>query len=224
MKLERVERLNLTLSAGAVAATWAFASPHVASSLAIGAALEAMNFGALHRSARLYLGGGVRGAGPWLAVFSTRFVLLAAGILIAVQAGAHPVALLCGLSIAVPAVLIDAWLHRPHYDPASQAEWDVPPPDDESWDRFSIWRPWEQGEAGEAESENEGGDGDAAGRAPRREDRARRATLMADAADAITQTVGVDVAATDSAEHAEDAQRDRPTTTEEEDQAGQTNR
>ena len=191
MKLERVERLNLTLSAGAVAATWAFASPHVASSLAIGAALEAMNFGALHRSARLYLGGGVRGAGPWLAVFSTRFVLLAAGILIAVHAGAHPVALMCGLSMAIPAVVIDAWLHRPHYDPASQSEWDVPPPEDESWDRYSIWRPWELGaaEADGAEGEEHGATG---GSEPAD---IERATIMADAAAAITSTVSVDLAA-----------------------------
>lgn len=193
MKLERVETLNLTLSAGAVAATWAFASPHVASSLAIGAVLEAMNFGALHRSARLYLGGGVRGAGPWLAVFSTRFVLLAAGILIAVHAGAHPVALMCGLSIAIPAVVIDAWLHRPHYDPASQTEWDVPPPDDESWDRYSIWRPWESTAANEEQDEREREEGGATGRAEPED--IERATIMADAAAAITRTVGVDLGA-----------------------------
>lgn len=214
MKLERVERVNLTLSAGAVAATWAFASPHVAFSLAVGAALEAMNFGALHRSARIYLGGGVRGAGPWLAVFSTRFVLLAAGILLAVQAGAHPVALLCGLSLAIPAVLIDAWLHRPHYDPASQGAWQVPPPDDESWDRFSIWRPWELGEA-----EEEGGD--AGNRGPLRAERAGRATLMADATDAITRTVGVDVAARHGAD---EANRAEPATIDEEARTGHTNR
>jgi len=143
MKLERVERLNLTLSAGAVAATFAFASPHVASSLAIGAALEAMNFGALVRGARIYLGGGEQGSGPWLALFSVRFVLLGAGIVRAMQAGAHPVALLCGLSIAIPTVLIDSWMNRPRIDPDAPGagEWQVPAPDDESWDRYSIWRP-----------------------------------------------------------------------------------
>ena len=146
MKLERVERLNLTLSAGAVAATFAFASPHVASSLAIGAALEAMNFGALIRGARIYLGGGEQGSGPWLALFSVRFILLGAGIVLAMQAGAHPVALVCGLSIAIPTVLIDGWLNRPAIDPEAPAEggwgeWSVPPPEDESWDRYSIWRP-----------------------------------------------------------------------------------
>ncbi len=141
MKLERVERLNLTLSAGAVAATFAFASPHVATSLAIGAALEAMNFGALVRGARIYLGGGEQGSGPWLALFSVRFVLLGVGIVLAMNAGAHPIALICGLSIAIPAVLIDGWLNRPEFDAASAGEWSVPPPDDESWDRYSIWRP-----------------------------------------------------------------------------------
>ena len=185
MKLERVERLNLTLSAGAVAATWAFASPHVASSLALGAALEAMNFGALYRSAQIYLGGGVRGAGPWLAVFSTRFVLLAAGILIAVHWGAHAVALMCGLSIAIVAVVIDAWFHRPEFDPAQAAEWAVPPPDDESWDRYSIWRPWEL-ETAKEEDEND--EGQAA-------ESDERATIMADAASALADTVSVDLTA-----------------------------
>lgn len=153
MKLERVERLNLTLSAGAVAATFALASPHVASSLAIGAALEAMNFGALVRGARLYLGGGEQGSGPWLALFSVRFVLLGAGIVLAMQAGAHPIALLCGLSIAIPTVLIDAWLNRPAIDADAPGagEWTVPPPDDESWDRYSIWRPSAADEAPAAE-------------------------------------------------------------------------
>ncbi len=144
MKLERVERLNLTLSAGAIAATFALASPHVASSFAVGAALEAMNFGALIRGARVYLGGGGQGSGPWLALFSVRFVLLGVGIVLAMQAGAHPVALLCGLSIAIPAVLIDGWLNRPQFDALAARhaeEWQVPPPDDESWDRYSIWRP-----------------------------------------------------------------------------------
>lgn len=141
MKLERVERLNLTLSASAVAATFAFASTHVASSLAVGAALEAMNFGALVRGARMYLGGGEQGSGPWLALFSVRFVLLGAGIVLAMQAGAHPVALVCGLSIAIPTVLIDGWLNRPKDDPDAHGEWQVPQPDDESWDRYSIWQP-----------------------------------------------------------------------------------
>jgi hypothetical protein len=143
MQLERVERLNLTLSAGAVAATFALASPHVASSLAVGAALEAMNFGALVRGARIYLGGGEQGSGPWLALFSVRFILLGAGIVLAMQAGAHPVGLLCGLSIAIPTVIIDGWLNRPPIDAAArgEGEWSVPPPEDESWDRYSIWRP-----------------------------------------------------------------------------------
>jgi len=143
MQLERVERLNLTLSAGAVAATFAFASPHVALSLAVGAALEAMNFGALVRGARIYLGGGEQGSGPWLALFSVRFILLGVGIVLAMQAGAHPVALVCGLSIAIPAVVIDGWLNRPAIDSdaPSREEWSVPPPEDESWDRYSIWRP-----------------------------------------------------------------------------------
>jgi hypothetical protein len=158
MKLERVERLNLTLSASAVAATFAFASPHVASSLAIGAALEAMNFGALLRGARIYLGGGEQGSGPWLALFSVRFVLLGAGIVFAMLAGAHPVALVCGLSIAIPTVLIDGWIHRPTFDPDAvdePPEWVVPGPDDESWERYSIWRPMALDQEADALSDEE---------------------------------------------------------------------
>lgn len=140
MKLERVERLNLGLSAGAVAVSYALTTPQIASSLAIGAALEAINFGALHRSAKLYLGGEVIGAGPWVGLFGFRFAMLGVGIVVAMHAGAHPIALVCGLSIAMPAVLIDAWLHRPDFDPTSQAEYEVPPPEDESWDRITVWR------------------------------------------------------------------------------------
>ena len=138
MKLERVERLNLGLSAGAVAASFAFATPHFATSLAIGAALEAMNFGSLYRGARLFFSGEFAGAGPWVALFSIRFVLLAIAIFITIAVGAHPVALTVGLSIAMPAVLIDAWLHRPQilpHDSLPSLE-----ADDPSWDTYSVWR------------------------------------------------------------------------------------
>ncbi len=138
MKLERVERLNLGLSAGAVAASFALATPHFATSLAIGAALEAMNFGSLHRGAKHFFAGEFAGGGPWVALFSIRFVLLAIAIFVTIRMGVHPVALTVGLSIAMPAVLIDAWLHRPEI---------VPPEtlpsleaDDPSWDTYSVWR------------------------------------------------------------------------------------
>ncbi|MDG2049616.1 MAG: hypothetical protein P8M78_05595 [Myxococcota bacterium] len=138
MKLERVERLNLGLSAGAIAASYALATPHFATSLALGACLEALNFGALMRGARLFFAGEFQGAGPWVGVFALRFVLVGTGILVVLYLGANPIALLVGLSIAMPAVLIDSWLHRPEVvDPATLPALDS---DDEEWDRWNAWR------------------------------------------------------------------------------------
>ncbi len=112
MALARVERLNLGLSAGAVAASFAFATPHFAASLAAGAFLEAVNLGAIHRAARRLFAGQMLSNG-WVGVLSLRFMLLALAIYVTMWAGAHPVALLVGLSITMPAVLIDAWMNRP---------------------------------------------------------------------------------------------------------------
>ncbi len=116
--LARVEQWNLGLSAGAVAASLALATPHFATSLAAGAFLEAVNLGALRRSALRYFGGEMTRS--WTGAFTLRFLLLGAGIFLTLQAGADPVALLIGLSIAMPAVLVDAWLNRPPIlDPAT---------------------------------------------------------------------------------------------------------
>lgn len=116
--LARVEKWNLGLSASAVAASLALATPHFATSLAAGAFLEAVNLGALRRSALRFFGGEMTRS--WTGAFALRFLLLAAGIFLTLQAGAHPVALLIGLSIAMPAVLVDAWLNRPPIlDPAT---------------------------------------------------------------------------------------------------------
>lgn len=117
-ELAKAERWNLGLSAGAVAASLALATPHFATSLAAGALLEAMNLGALRRSALRFFSGELTRS--WTGAFALRFLALAAGIFLTLQAGAHPVALLIGLSLAMPAVLIDAWLNRPAIvDPAT---------------------------------------------------------------------------------------------------------
>lgn len=116
--LARVEQWNLGLSASAVAASLAIETPHFATSLAAGAFLEALNLGALRRSALQFFAG--RMTRSWTGAFALRFVALAAAIFLTLQAGANPVALLIGLSIAMPAVLIDAWLNRPPIlDPAT---------------------------------------------------------------------------------------------------------
>ncbi len=155
MKLERVERLNLGLSAGVVAASFALATPHFATSLAVGAALEAVNFGTLYRGAQRFFGGEIAGAGPWVALFGLRFVLLGAGIFLIMGAGADPVALVIGLSVAMPAVLIDAWLNRP----ALIAPETLPAlaPDDERWDSFSVWRASEVDAVEDSGNDEEGG-------------------------------------------------------------------
>lgn len=116
--LARVEQWNLGLSASAVAASLALATPHFATSLAAGALLEAVNLGALRGSALQFFAG--RMTRSWTGAFALRFLALAAAIFLTLQAGANPVALLIGLSIAMPAVLIDAWLNRPPIlDPAT---------------------------------------------------------------------------------------------------------
>jgi len=116
--LARVEQWNLGLSASAVAASLALATPHFATSLAAGAFLEAVNLGALRRSALRFFAG--RMTRSWTGAFALRFLALAVAIFLTLQAGANPVALLIGMSITMPAVLIDAWLNRPPIlDPAT---------------------------------------------------------------------------------------------------------
>lgn len=116
--LATVERWNLGLSASAVAASLALETPHFATSLAAGALLEALNLGAMRRAAVRFFDGTLTRS--WTGGFALRFLALAAGIFLTLQAGANPVALLIGLSIAMPAVLIDAWRNRPPIlDPAT---------------------------------------------------------------------------------------------------------
>ncbi|HTY18262.1 MAG TPA: hypothetical protein VMH82_11085 [Myxococcota bacterium] len=135
MQRDPIERLNLALSAGAVAASFAVASPAFATSLALGAAIESVNFRVLRSASRRALSGELAPGGAWVAGFSLRFVLLAVAISFALRAGAQPVALVIGLSMIVPAAIAGAWVQRP---PVGEPE-PGPPTDDESWDR---WNPW----------------------------------------------------------------------------------
>ena len=141
--MERVERLNLALSAGAAAAGYALVSPWYAASLAPGALLESVNFRHLLRSGRRLFEGD---AGSFSASFALRFALLGLGLGLAVWAGAHPVGLVVGVSLIMPAAVYDAWRNRPAIQP------DAPslPPDDPSWDR---WNPWLAREAEDDEGE-----------------------------------------------------------------------
>ena len=136
--LLRVERVNFTLSAGAVAASFAFFTPQIATSVAAGALLEVVNFRAMHASARSFFGGQLGGAGLWVGVAGLRLAVLGGAIVLAVMLGANPVAFVAGLSIVLPAVLLDSWWNRPAL--VDQTNYPVPEPDDPSWDRFDVWR------------------------------------------------------------------------------------
>ncbi len=138
MSLYPAERLNMGLSAGAIAASFAFATPHFASSLALGAAMEAMNFRFLHRAGDLLVGRIVDGAGPWVGVLGMRMGLLCGGLVAALVAGADPLGLVIGLSLAMPATVIAALRNPPEFIEQPLAE--VPAPDDPSWDQYSVWR------------------------------------------------------------------------------------
>ena len=127
-----MERWNLGLSAGAVAASYALVSPRFAVGVAAGAAIEAVNFRGLRRASELFFDGRLPN---WQAGFALRFGLVALGLVAALYLGAHPIGLLVGLSVVVPASIIGAWRARP------PIVLDAPsiPPDDPSWDR---WDPW----------------------------------------------------------------------------------
>lgn len=135
MQIDPIERTNLTLSAGAVALSLVFASPVFALSLAIGAALEAFNFRGLRRSAQFLFWGQIRGGGGWLGVYSLRMSLLVIGMGTALYFGAHPLGLVIGLSLIMPAVVIEAWRSRPQVDPQAP----VLAEDDPAWDRWNAW-------------------------------------------------------------------------------------
>ena len=126
---------SLVFSAGAAAASWAFVSPRFAGSLALGAALEAVNFRALFGHWRSALLGSHRAGLAAFGSFGLRFLLLGFAVWAALTLGAHPVGLLLGLSLVVPGVVIAAWRARP----APSADAPALDADDPSWD---AWNPW----------------------------------------------------------------------------------
>jgi hypothetical protein len=136
VKLAPIERTSLALSAGAAALALAASGPGFAASLLAGAALESVNFRGLRRSAAAFLGGEIPGSGGFRAVAGLRFLVLAVGIGTALAFGAHPVGLVIGLSLIIPAAIIEAWRHRPPIAddaPCLAAE-------DPDWERWDPWR------------------------------------------------------------------------------------
>jgi hypothetical protein len=148
LALHPMERLNFGISAGAIAVSLAVAPPSFSLSLALGVALEAVNFRALRVSASRLFTGEPRGSRAWTALFAMRLTLLLASMALALAAGAHPIGLLAGVSTIVPAALIGAWLMRPPIDPAAPSL----PPDDPSWDLYSVWRAAERDPIGEEDA------------------------------------------------------------------------
>ena len=147
MKIDPIERTNLTLSAGAVAASYVLVSPLFALSLAAGAALEAFNFRGLRSQAQFLFWGQIRSGGAWTGLYAMRFGVLVVGIGVALWFGADPVGLLIGLSLIMPAAVIEAWRSRPAVDPNAPALAE----DDPAWDR---WNPWLAREREEIEEED----------------------------------------------------------------------
>jgi hypothetical protein len=133
--LSPVQRMNLKLSAGAVAASLVLASPLFALSMAVGSLIEAINFDGLRRSASFVFAGEISGSRKWLVVFALRFTILATVIFAAMHFGADPIGLVIGLSLMVPAVVIEAWRARPAIDADAPAL----DSDDPAWD---LWDPW----------------------------------------------------------------------------------
>jgi hypothetical protein len=135
MKIDPIERTNLTLSAGAAAASLLLLGPAFAASLAAGALLEALNFRGLRRQAQFLFWGQIRSGGAWSGVFALRFGLLVIGIGAALAFGADPAGLLVGLSLVMPAAVIETWRARPPIDPNAPALG----PSDPAWE---SWNPW----------------------------------------------------------------------------------
>lgn len=147
MKIDPIERLNLTLSASAVAASFVLVSPLFALSLAVGAALEAFNFRGLRNQAQFLFWGQIKSGGGWTGIYALRFSILVIGIGAALYFGADPIGLVIGLSLIMPAAIIEAWRSRPAVDPNAPAL----AQDDPAWDR---WNPWLAREAAEIEEED----------------------------------------------------------------------
>ena len=147
MKIDPIERLNLTLSASAVAASFVLASPLFAISLAAGAVLEAFNFRGLRNQAQFLFWGHIKSGGGWTGIYALRFSILVIGIGAALYFGADPVGLVIGLSLIMPAAVIEAWRSRPPVDPNAPAL----AADDPAWDR---WNPWLARESAEIEEED----------------------------------------------------------------------
>ncbi len=148
MKIDPFERMNLVISAGAVATSYAVASSSFTAGLAIGAAMEAANFHAMRRSAQFLFWGVLPNQRAWGAVFAMRFGLLAVGIAAALYFGTNAAGLLVGLSLIMPAAIIEAWRTRPPVIEGAEPL----DPEDPAW---KDWNPWLAREIAQPEDSDE---------------------------------------------------------------------
>ena len=132
---ERIERMNLVVAAVTIVGSLAFGSKVVTASVAIGCLIIAANYHVLRRATDRFFTGDLSGGGAWSAGFAMRFVFLGAAMWVALEAGAHPIGLILGMSTTVPAAVLVAWRNPP----VGVETGPVPPPDDPSWDE---WDPW----------------------------------------------------------------------------------
>ena len=84
-------RAEAVIAMALTAASYALVTPHFATSLALGAFLEAVNLGAIHRAARKLFAGEMM-SGGWVGGLALRFLLLGTAIYLTLAAGADPVA------------------------------------------------------------------------------------------------------------------------------------
>jgi len=138
-----IQRWNAVFSAGAVATATMVGSPALAVSVALGAAIEALNFRGLTIAARGFVAGQMGGRGIWTALFALRLGVLATVLLLAIRHGAEPIGLVIGLSMILPAALLGAWQVRPRAPEVRAVLVSALPPDHPSWDepglRWGLW-------------------------------------------------------------------------------------
>ena len=132
-----IEQVHALLAALAIAASAVVVGPWFSASLALGVVLAMFNFRALRRATQRLFSGDLAGSKPWVLLFAIRFGLLGAAMYLALASGAHPIGLVVGLSMIVPAVVLFAWRRPAVYSLGAGS--DAPPPDDPSWDE---WNPW----------------------------------------------------------------------------------
>jgi hypothetical protein len=127
--------VNAILASGAIAVCGVLAPSRFTLSLAVGVAIQAVNYRVLRRATNRLFAGELTGGRAWTAAYALRFVGVGVAMVAALAADADPVGLVIGLSTVVPAAVIAAWRHPPPAAPSALAL----PPDDPSWDRWDAW-------------------------------------------------------------------------------------